>query len=378
MRTLYWLSLGLLLAPDVVGQQNRLLPVHDPAYEYVVRLQRRGHLLELNPTAAPYRHGAVAQALAQMDTTRLSSAERHWTRLIAYAVRQAGATGDEAAVGYVFDAQASLLNSDRKDLLRPLGDTLNVYYDITLASGWAEFGPLITEAGVRHSRYYDKDPDGLDAALRLHGRSEHAYVGYRRKWLSAYVGRWNLHWSVPGESATILSSNARSQDQLFVRFGGERLSTTAVLSELDSATDGRYYTGRAADDTVRTGSTRRYLAAHRWDYRPGRRLMISILESALYSGAGSSLSLKYLNPMHVFSFVVDNSPKNDENNGLLAGLLWAQFAGLTIHGQLMVDDINLQGIGNESVTFALAGSAVYAGPATDIGISLESGFGSRI
>ncbi len=372
MRTVICLVLAFLCAPLAAGQQNRLLHMHDPAYEYLVRLQRRGHLLELNPTAVPYRHGAVAQALAKVDTTRLSPSERHWLHLVAYAVRQVSAEGHEAAVGYTFYAKASLINSDRKDLLRPLGDTLNLFLEGTSASGWAEFGQFVAEFGIWHSRYYEYDPDGLDVALRLYARSENTYVGYHRKWLSAYAGRWNLHWSIPGDAATILSNNPRSQDQLFLRLGGERLSVTSVLSELDSATDGRYFTGRAGDDSVRVGSTRRYFAAHRWDFRPGRRFMISFLESAIYSGPSSSLSLKYLNPMHVFSFVVDNRPKNEENNGFLAGLVWAQVSKLTIHGQLLVDDINLQGIGNESLTLALVGSAVYALPAFDVGMSLEA------
>ena len=371
MRTFLCLGLALLIVPEVWGQQNRLLRLNDPAYEYIVRLQRRGHLLELNPTAAPYRQGAVAQALAGIDTTRLRISERHWMRMIGYAVRQVDTEDHEAAVGYAVDGQVSLINSDRMDLLRPLGDTLNVTYESTVASGWAEYGSLVMDFGVRHSRYYEDDPDGLDVALRLYGRSENAYVGYHSRWASLYAGRWNLHWGVPGDAATLISSNPRSQDQLFMRLGGGRLSVTAVLSELDSATDGRYFTGRAADDSVRVGSSRRYLAAHRWDFRVGRRFLVSLMESAIYSGPGAGLSLKYLNPVHVFGFVVDNRPKNDENNGLVAALVWAQAAGLTLHGQFMVDDINLQRIGNESLTFAFTGSAVYVLAGADVGASLE-------
>ena len=372
MRTCACLILMLLTALPAAGQRNRLLHVHDPSYEYIVRLQRRGYLLELNPTATPYRHGAVAAAIASVDTTRLSPSEGHWLRLVRYAVRQVPRDAGEAAVGYYFDGQASLVNSDRKELLRPRGDTLNFFYEGTAVSGWAEFGSLVTDFSIWHSRYYEDDPDGLDVALRLYARSENTYVGYHRHWLSAYVGRWNQHWGVPGEAATVLSNNPRSQDQLYLKLGGGRLSVTGVLSELDSATDGLYFTGRAEDDSVRAGSTRRYFAAHRWDFRPGRRFMVSFMESAIYSGPGSSLSLKYLNPMHVFSFVVDNRPKNDENNGFLAGLLWAQISRLTIHGQFMVDDINLQGIGRESMTFAMVGSAVVALPKLDVGIALEA------
>ena len=341
-------------------------------YEYIVRMQRRGHLLELNPTAFPYRHGEVADALARVDSSGLSRSERHWMDLIAATVRLVPAEEHEAAVGYYTDLRGSVINSDRKNLLRPLGDSLNFFYEGAVLAAWAEFRPFVGEFSVWHSKYYQDDPDGLDVALRLHARSENAYVGFHRNWFSAYAGRWNLHWGVPEEASTILSDNPRSQDQLYFKIGGGRLSVTSVLSELDSATGGQYFTGRAADDTVRTGNVRRYFAAHRWDFRPGRRFMISFLESAIYSGPGSHVSLKYLNPLHVFSFVVDNRPKNDENNGFLAGLVWAQVERLTLHGQFMVDDINLQRIGKESLTFAMVGSAAYALPTFDLGVTLEA------
>ena len=92
------------------------------------------------------------------------------------------------------------------------------------------------------------------------------------------------------------------------------------------------------DDSVRVGNKRRYLAAHRWDWRPSRNFMLSAMESVLYSGSNAGLSLKYLNPLHPFTFVVDNRPKNEENNGFVTGLLWAQFKRLTVHAQMMVDD----------------------------------------
>ena len=48
-------GLFALPANPVLAQGNRLLPTSDHAYEYIVRLQRRGHLLDLNPTSLPYR-----------------------------------------------------------------------------------------------------------------------------------------------------------------------------------------------------------------------------------------------------------------------------------------------------------------------------------
>ena len=356
----------------VLAQGNRLLSTGDTAYEYIVRLQRRGHLLDLNPTSLPYRRGAIWDALSQIDTTSLGNSELHWVNLLRAKLQPVDKSDKSVAVGYTFMFGADLINSKRMDVLRPTGDETKFYWHGAVFTGYLEAGPTVAELFAFHSRYYDEDPDGLDSALRLKARSEHSYVGWSRRWFSAYVGRWDLHWSTLGDVSTILSNNARSRDQLYLQIGGNRASVTAILGELDSAIDGRYYTGRAADDSVRFGSTRRFHAAHRWDYRPSKKFMISFMESAIYSGASSSLSLKYLNPVHPFTLVVDNAPKNDDNNGFLAGMIWAQLQRFTLQGQFMIDDIRLQSnTGPESITFGLTGSLVYALPRADLKMTLE-------
>jgi len=356
----------------IQAQQNRLLPTSDTAYDYITRLQRRGHLLDLNPTSLPYTRGEIFDALTQVDTTKLNQSERHWIKLLGQKIGLIKRS-NVANVGISFSAEIDVINGDRLDVLRPIGNEAKFYWNASALNGYLDAGPTVAEMSLHHSNYYDQDPDGIDTALRLLARSEHSYVGVNHSWITAYIGRWDIHWGPYKEASTILSDNARSRDQFFLRLGGRRLSVTAVLSELDSATDGRYYTGRAEDDSVKVGSVRRFHAAHRWDYRPTRKFMISILESAIYSGASSSLSLKYLNPMNPFTFVVDNVPKNDDNNGFLAGLVWAQFKNLTIQGQLMVDDIRLQSnTGPESITYVLTGSAVYALQTIDLKLTLET------
>ena len=368
---LFVLLVGPGLAAGVQAQENRLLPVNDWSYDYITRLQRRGHLLELNPTSSPYRRGAVLDALARIDSTALNASEKHWVDLLEQALKPVREEEDEATLGYMLEANARMINSDRLDVVRPLGDTLNFFWDGTLAQVYADAGPVVAEVGFWQNKYYEDDPDGLDTALRFLIRSENTYFGYHSRLFSGYVGRWSHHWSVPGEAATILSHNPRSQDQVALRLGGERFSITGLLSELDSITEDGRFTGRVADDTVRVGNRRRYLAAHRWDWRPSRHFMLSAMESVVYSGPGAGVSLKYLNPLHPFTFVVDNRPKNEENNGFVTGLVWAQIKRLTLHGQLMIDDFNSRGeSGNETLTFAFVGSMVYALPRLDLGGTL--------
>ncbi|GIV62275.1 MAG: hypothetical protein KatS3mg044_1141 [Rhodothermaceae bacterium] len=363
------LWLGMMLAREGMAQPNRFLPTGDVAYQYLNRLQRRGLLPSLHPTALPYRQGDVAAALDELDRNTLAPVEAHWVAMLEALLGRAAPGDDEAVAGLDLDAGLDAANTRRLDPLRPLGDAVHAYEHIALRF-FLDDGPFVGQLGLRHDLYYDRDPDGLDAVKRLLTRSEESYAGWHTGPASIYLGRLAHHWGLPGETAVVLSDNPRSYDLIAFRLGGQRLSLRSLLGELDSITaDGRY-TGIAGDDSVRAGSERRYLAAHRFDWRPSENVLLSLMESALYSGAGSGLSLKYLNPLHPFLFVVDNRPKNDENNGLFAGLLWLRLGRVTVHGQLLMDDFDVLNA-TEPASFALAGSLVYTARTFDLGGTLD-------
>ncbi len=364
------LLVGILyLTHDVLAQDHRLIPTDDIAYRYIERLQRRGHLAALHPAALPYRYAEVQAALAALDREAMDPVARRWAELL---VARLGITSGEgpSRLGAELYAGVNLSDSRRLDPMRPLGDTLHVYEHIG-ARVFLLHGPFVAQFGARHDLYYDRDPDGLDAVKRLMARGEDTYVGVHTPILSLYLGRFAHHWAPPGATALLLSDNPRSFDALSLRLGGERLSIRSLLGELDSITaDGRY-TGNAGDDSVRVGSERRFLAAHRFDWRPHENLALSIMESALYSGAGSSLSLKYLNPLLPFFIEVDNAPKNDENNGMIAGQIWLRLGRATLQGQLLIDDLDVLNA-KEPSSFALAGTLVYvAAPRLDLGAWLD-------
>jgi hypothetical protein len=350
----------LLPARGAQAQHHRLIPVDDPAYGYLQRLQRRGHLLDLNPTALPYRQGDVLAALAALDDATLGDLEQQWVALLRASLAPVPAGDDDVAVGLQLEAGVRAANQERLDVLRPLESGANAWSRAALRT-FAEHRWWIAELGLQHDLYYEQDPDGLDATRRLATRSEHAYLGASGQPASLYLGRFSNQWGLAEAPAALIGTNPRSYDQLNLRLGGPRLAIRSLVGELDSITEDGQFTGRAVDDTVLVGSKRRYLAAHRLDWRPSRHVTISLMEAVLYSGANSGFSLKYLNPLHFFSFVVDNSPKNDENNGFLGGLLWLYFNRLTLHGQLLIDDVDLLGQGREPASVTVIGTVHYAG-----------------
>jgi hypothetical protein len=353
------------------AQGNRVVAVEDWAYRYVERLQRRGYMTDLNPTDFPYREGEIAASLDRLDTTELGKMERYWFDMLVERFQSPSAGASDAVVGGSFTARLDAADSERLDPLRPLGSDPHAY-QAGLVQFFAESGRWIAHFGMRHDWYYHRDPDAIDTANRLFIRSEDAYAGYRGRLVTAYAGRYHSHWAPLSDDALFVSSNPRSFDAIDFRFGGRKVAMRAVYGELDSITGDGRYTGAAGADSVTAGSEKRFLVSHRLDWRPSRHVQITALESTLFSGPNTSLSLKMLNPAHAWGFESDNKPKNDENNGLLGGLVWLNFGRLTIHGQMLMDDLDLQGQSGEPWSYALSGSVVYGGltPRLDAGVRL--------
>ena len=361
-----------LAAPTAAAQDHAFVPVGDWTYTYIERLQRRGHLLELNPTALPYTRGAVRKALGEIKQRKLSKLEKAWLELLesefrSDSRRRRRGRGSNTQAGVVFSAGLRTVNGERLDVLRPDATAdptleiggLNLYPNAGLR-GYLERGRVIAHPGLRFDVYYRDDPDGLDAANRLITRSDESYLGYNGRFASLYLGRIARHWAAPAEPSLLLSDNAVGMDQIAFRVGGGRLAWQGLLGELDSATPDGRFTGTAGADTV-GGSIRRFLAVHRVDWRPSKQFGLSFMEAALYSSPNAGPSIKFLNPLLIHLFSIDGRPKNDENNGLIAGLLWAQAGAWTLSGQLMLDDFDILSESSEPVSAAITGTLTYAG-----------------
>ena len=77
----------------------RLLSIEDDVYQTIERLQRRGLLLELNPTATPYTLGQIADALDKVDWHMVDSTVRHWLELVEARIGRRYAESNDLFVG---------------------------------------------------------------------------------------------------------------------------------------------------------------------------------------------------------------------------------------------------------------------------------------
>ncbi|MEL7362090.1 MAG: capsule assembly Wzi family protein [Bacteroidota bacterium] len=407
------LLLLLLLAPTVLAQPARLVTPDDWAAHYIERLQRRGHLLELNPTLLPYREADLRDALDALDPKSLSRTEQGWVDLLRDRYDGKRPDSDAVQIGLLTGAGGLSTTNDRLDPLRfldvsalpdpaplPEGEPLDVdalpgderaardlarlvnpgvqagpfrfHYSLHL-NAWMAYGDVIAQTGGQANSVLNEDSDGLDVVLRRVSRVEDSYVGYGGKRVGLYVGRYAQHWGIPGQTALLLSDNPRTFDQIGLRLGGERFSLHSTIGELDSVTDDGRFTGRIGDRFRNETGFRRYLAAHRFDWRPTKHFGLAFMEAIVYSGPNASLSPKFFNPASLFLLLVDNTPKNDENNGFAAGLIWGQIGKLTLQGQLLLDDLDVLNA-SEPASVALAGTATLAGvrPWLDLGLEADA------
>jgi len=347
--------LALILVAALSGQglyaqANRFIRLQDPVYSDIQYLQHQGYLKELHPTALPYRHKEVRRAYRQArkrstgkrlsyeESSALKRIERYLEQTGSLHSAESGKTSDKRNVAAGWKAEIGLraANSERLDVLRPLGEE-SIWPNARLG-GYLEYEQWIARANLSFDYYYDTDPDGLDRARRLYTRSEESYLGFNSDFVSLYAGRFTQHWAPYESEGVMLTGNPGAMDQLSLRLGTDKLALRFILAELDNlAPDGTF---TSTQDRFEEGSIRRYLYLHRFDWKPNNQLMISLVEGVLYSAEHAGPSLTYANPLHIAGFVTDNTPKNYENNLILGGIFWGYWNGWTLEGQLMLDDLS--------------------------------------
>ncbi len=351
----------------------------DPATLWIERLARRGLLLDLDPTAAPYTEGEIRRALA--DAHGRDRTERRWLDRLRQRFpapprrdREDGVVTAEVRLGSVAST------NDRLDPLRSVeagepvvgAGTVNLFPFISLGAA-LESGPFVAQLGARFDTYYEDDPDGLDVGnVTAFLRNEDSYVGAVGRYGEVRLGRLGRRWSGAEDAALYVSDVPHPYDALAVRIGGGAVTVRSLLGELDAADAQGRFSGRAGDRS-REATIRRYVAAHRFDWRPSRKVTIAAMESMVISGNGTSPPFGALLPTAVYSFLNDGAPKNNEHNGLVGGLLWFQIGRTTVSGQLLMDDFDLFNAA-EPASAAVSGSVVAAGlaPRLDAGVGLTA------
>lgn len=330
----FGLALIILIVPaPSIAQQSALLPSESPAYELIERLQRRGLLDGLNPTLRPYSYRELQLAIDNVDVNSLKPVEMEWLAQLGALLGNVGAS-DELITRFGISATMSQTSSRRYDPLRPLGNApyIDPRAEFTATMGWQQ---VVAATGVTHDMFYDRDPDGLDVVNRFFMRGENTYLGFSSQYFDLYIGRFGTHWNRVGIEAPMIGHDVRQYDKVALRIGSDRLSLHSVYGELDNLDSVGVFSGRG----FKAGNVRRFVFAHRIDWKPTQALTLTVFEGDLVSGENASLSLKYMQPFHVVFFEQDNTPKNYENNLMVGGGVHLRKGKVSATAQFVLDDI---------------------------------------
>jgi len=320
------------------AQSGPVLPLDDPALWNYNALLARGHLTGFDSGVFPVLEASYFTQLGDLSTSNIRLAtivERSKSRLFSDSASTTRNYGIRVRPGITLASQESA------NFLRPEMSRTAAIYSMVGYESWFTAGKFTAAWGMRHDRYYDRDPEGLDTAHRWFIRPENAYLSYSGTYARIFLGRVRQHWGGYSQPGLVLSDNPRPMDHLAFRIGTDRLNVQTSLSELDSMTGDKRFTGTAGDDSVSSGSERRYLAVHKLTFSKPGAWSLGLMHSVLYSGESSGLSLKFMNPFNLALLSVDEKPKNDENNGLLGAFFQFQRPSTVIQGQIALDDLDI-------------------------------------
>lgn len=151
------------------------------------------------------------------------------------------------------------------------------------------------------------------------------------------IGRDYVYWGTSPEKSVSISDNSPPFE--LVRFTAKigTLKATAFTSQLNST----WY-----DDGTTRYLAKRFLSAHRLDYRFSNWLEIGISEMVLYGGDVQTLQWEYVNPFIPY-YAVQYNAKKDDNIVLSFDASVRPIDGLRLYAEWLADDFQYQSDSND-------------------------------
>lgn len=369
----WWvLALALLLAPGVEGagspvraqeetrpdRASRYLALDSPLYRYVDLLIDRGVLRGLNPQVRPYRRLDVARAVRRARSSRaagLREPERRWLDILAGKLAGEMAflrreEGGEAGEGGKADGEGGAVRTvsgalragswgvahTHRDPLRPTGDPAVLpFFE---AEGAMEFSPVVAVLRFRWDEWFVNDPQFPEGrvveshpnflgAMDFAGRAEEAYLELQVPHFRLMAGRLYRNWGPGGTRGLLVSDYPYSYDQVGYWVGVDELSLTGFVAQLDEY----------------EGNVKRWLSAHRLDWRPSDDLLLAVTEQVVYGGENRSFDFRLSNPVNVWlvgGFGEDfREGPNTSNNLTELAAWWRPGRELVTYLSVMIDEL---------------------------------------
>jgi len=171
----------------------------------------------------------------------------------------------------------------------------------------------------------------------LAGELETAALYYSTERLLLTLGRQRVYWG-PKPANLILNATAPPMDLFSVDFNRGRLGFHFLFARLDRSRPDSTDLGRFPE--YEFARDNRYFVGHRLEIRLHRTLLLGLFETSVFGGEGRTPEMYYLNPLQFFHGAQLNEG-TDDNTILGLDLTWLPCPGWGLHGQLIIDDFQI-------------------------------------
>ena len=161
---------------------------------------------------------------------------------------------------------------------------------------------------------------------------EQAYMDAHWKKFQAKFGRDYLTWG-PGLDASLhISDVSRPMDHLYLAWQNRFLHLSWFSATLDAT---------EFDVKGKASTQNRYLSGHRIEVRPWRYVRFGLAETALFGGPNAGLDFAYLNPVQFYTATEQNGPQKANVMASLDATLLLH-RRLTLYGEFLLDDFQFE------------------------------------
>lgn len=375
-----WLAV-LLAAPLPAAAQHALvpLPLSDPAYVQLDALDRQGCAQARVSPYRPYLVGAIREAVAaarsdpwcagqlllaldQRFTTDSVVRQDSLYTDVGWVRTSPPVSNDVFRVGGAATAQLTGLSQGE---FRPLWDDVRPRSEgtppaVATLRGRASLAGgerLVAVAEAYAQSHRRNDP-------RIGGRAfrntsgvlyfDEAHLTGRIGRLVVSFGRAAEAWLGEGSESLMLSAHGPPLDRLVASFVWKQLEGRAIVSTLSNVVLTEQL------DSLAPGTPRqalhRVLVGHALTWRPRASMEFTVGETAQLSRGGTILDLAYANPLMPYVVTQNDSLRQTDRRDNLGafGATRLRFGGITVSGELFVDDIQIDAADRARVPDQLA------------------------
>jgi len=322
--------LALVVPPLAAQDASPYVPLGHWTMPYVEHLVARGVIPDPTPLTRPLRRADLVRVLRAVDTLTVGDKVAQTVRRLLAALdsprhglryRVAGDVGIAAAT-YARRDPLAAIDSVGPRQAGPGHGTASGGLDVQF-----QLGRVVAVTHPHFDTRLKYDPDWYGDKRRfIAGRTAESYLSAQWAIGELFFGRLDRNWGPSNIQGLLLSDNPYGLDHLALALGSPRFQLQALATQLDDRTDS-------------TGAVvHRYMEQHRVWVRPDKRWTFALWEGGVLAGPAREFEPWYLNIMNLALLEQLNTHTSVNS---LVGLDFERHGALTLFGQFMLDDIQI-------------------------------------